>query len=116
MNVDAIKSAYRQALGEFDQIHIRRYFGDGEARPFFDYPCTARETEFDPKELVGPLKEGDRKLIVFADDLLAAQFPVPVKANDAAIIRGKEINIVGVNDKTRRVQGVLIAYELGIRG
>lgn len=116
MNIEGIRAAYRQALGEFEPIAIRRYTGKGANRPWFDWLCTARVVDYTPDQLVGPIQQGDRKLIVLAQDLVDAQFPGPIVKNDKAVVRGKELNIEAVDDNTRRVGTVLIAYELRVRG
>ena len=67
-------------------------------------------------ELVGTIQQGDRKVILLADDLLAAQFALPLKKGDKIVIRGRETNIEAPDDNTRRVRGVLVAYELQVRG
>ncbi|EHK56905.1 hypothetical protein [Allomesorhizobium alhagi] len=116
MTPDSIKASYRRALGAFEEIVIRRYTGAGANRPYFDAPVLARVTGYEPKELVGTIQQGDRKLIVLADDLIAAQVPLDLKKGDKAVVRGKELNIEAADDSTRRVAGVLIAYELQVRG
>jgi hypothetical protein len=50
------------------------------------------------------------------DDLISAGFSLPVTKNDKAIVRGKELNIQSVDDNTRRIEGVIIAYEIQARG
>lgn len=97
-------------------IKIRRYTGLGNSRPRFDVDVRARVTSFHPDELVGAIQQGDRKLIVLADDLIAAQFALPITASDKAVVRGRELAIVAPDDSTRRLGTVLIAYELAARG
>ena len=73
-------------------------------------------TGYAPHELVGNILQGDRRIILFADDLLGKGFALPVTTNDKVVVRGKELAIVAVDDSTRRVNDVLIAYELQVRG
>lgn len=107
-------ASYRRSLK--DVVVIRRYTGSGQNRPYFEATALARVTGFDPDELVGAIQQGDRKLIVLADDLVKAQFPLDLKKGDKAIVRGKELNIEAADDSTRRVAGMLIAFELQVRG
>jgi hypothetical protein len=119
MSAEAIKASYRRALDAAGEtVAIRRYAADvaGPHRPWFEVEVSARVTGYGPDELIGGIVQGDRKLIVLADDLIARQFPLPLRKGDKAIIRGRECNIEAPDDNTRRVQGVLIAYELQVRG
>lgn len=111
------RSTYRRMMGLVGEtVLIRRYTGTGANRPRFDAEVTARVTEYEPKELTGTIQQGDRKLIVLAEDLMQAQFPTPIKKGDKAVVRGKELNIEAPDDNTRRIDGELIAYELQVRG
>ena len=117
MTPEALKASYRRAMNEAGEtVKIRRYTGAGSNRPWFECEVMARVTGFEPEELVGAIVQGDRKLIVLAEDLIAAQFPLPIVKGDRAIVRGKELNIEAADDSTRRVAGVLVAYQLQVRG
>ena len=117
MTPDSIKASYRRMMNAVGEtVTIRRYTGSGANRPRFDVEVMARVTEYDPRELVGAIVQGDRKLIILAEDMIAAQVPPDIRKGDKAVVRGKELNIEAADDNTRRVQGVLIAYELQVRG
>lgn len=116
MNVDAIKAEYRRALGEFETVLLRRYYGTGQNRQKFDAPCLARVMGYAPEQLAGTVQQGDTRLIVMADDLVASGFPLPLTDSDTVIVKGKPLDIKGVDDRTRRVAGKIIAYELQARG
>jgi len=117
MNVSEIKSSYRRMMDEVgEEVAIRRYTGSGANRPYFDATVMARVVDFKPADLVGEIIQGDRNLIVIAQDLIDAQVQMGVRKGDKAIVRGKELNIEAVDDNTRRVQGQLIAYEIRVRG
>jgi hypothetical protein len=117
MTPDSVKASYRSMLDEVgESVLIRRYTGTGANRPKFDAEVRARVMEFKPAELVGTIQQGDRKLIVLADDLATAQMPLPLRKGDKAVVSGKELNIEGVDDNTRRIAGVLVAIELQVRG
>lgn len=117
MTPEAAKASTKRMLSHVGEtVTIRRYTGTGQNRPHFDATVKARVVDYKPHELVGAIQQGDRKLIVLADDLITAQFPQPLVKGDKAVVRGKELNIEAPDDNTRRVQGVLIAYELRVRG
>lgn len=117
MTPEETKDAYRRAMDVAGEtILIRRYTGSGTSRPRFDAQVRARVMDFEPRELVGSIVQGDRKLIVLAEDLVTAQVPLDLRKGDKVVVRGKELNIEAADDNTRRVQGVLVAYELQVRG
>ncbi len=116
MNVEQIKAAYKRSLGEFEPVIIRRYTGAGANRPYFDATVQARVTKFEPVEIAGTIVQGDRKLIVLAQDLIDAQFALPVRKGDKVVVRGVELNIAAADDSTRRVGTVLIALEIQATG
>jgi hypothetical protein len=111
---EQLRAAYRRHVSNFETVSIRRYTGTGTNRPRFDWDVAARVTEYAAEELVGPITQGDRKLIVLHEDLVEAGFPFPVQngANWKVVVRGKELQIKAVNDNTRRLSGELIAYEI----
>lgn len=117
MSPEAVAAAYRRALGPFEEVAIRRFSGAGPSRPFFDYRCQARVTGYSPDQLAGDIQQGDRRVIVMAEDLVAAQFPGPVRRGDAVVLlSGKVLNVESPDDASRRVGGITIAYELRVRG
>lgn len=71
---------------------------------------------YEPQELTGNVQQGDSKVIFMADDL--GDFPLPIKSGSTdAIWQGnRKMTVQAVDDQTRRVAGVLIAYELRVRG
>ncbi len=117
MTPDSVKASYRQAIvAAATTVVVRRYTGTGENAPFFDVSVGARVVGYEPHELLGLIQQGDRRVIMLAEDLSDAQFPLPLRKGDKVLVRGRELNIEAVDDNTRRVQGVLVAYELQVRG
>ncbi|WP_249225651.1 hypothetical protein [Tardiphaga alba] len=100
-----------QEVGE--DILIRRYTGTGSPRPKTDTATRARVMGYEPKELVGSIVQGDRKIIALVDDLAGI---LPITTNDKAVVRGKELAIKAVDDSTRRIAGTLIALEIQAGG
>lgn len=99
-----------------ETIQIRRYTGTGTNRPHFDVDVIARVIGYAEKDLVGSIQQGDRKVIALAEDLLEAGISLPITSGDKVVVRGRELAIIAPDESTRRVAGVLIAYELQCRG
>jgi hypothetical protein len=117
MTPDGIKASYREALAVVGEtVTVRRYTGIGPGRVWFEADALARVSDYEPHELVGSVQQGDRKVIILAQDLERKQFPLPVTTNDRLLVRGKELAIMLCDDSSRRVGGVLVAYQLTARG
>src|SRR5262249_26314197 len=73
------KSAYGRMLDEVGEpVVIRQYSGTGAGRAVSaEATVQARVTEFSPSELVGSIVQGDRNLIVVADDLPGTAITLP---------------------------------------
>ncbi len=78
----------------------------------------ARIVGYAPHELVDGMKQGDRKAIVLAEDVEMSGISLPLTtAGRDKIVDGVRVcNIQIVDDSSRKLQGVLVAYELTIRG
>ena len=113
MNVAAIQAAYARALGAngpAETVHLVRA-GVGS------FPAQAWITDFIPEDLAGAVEEGRRSAIVLAASVVASGFPLPFLVKQDRLAWGTKSNaIVKVDDASRRVQGVLIAYELDLDG
>lgn len=119
MTPDQARSACRRALGNFETVTFRRYSGSTPSRTATNYAdIPARVMEFTAEELVGPIVQGDRKLIVMHDDLVAANYPLPIPtgANSKIVVRGKEVQVKSVDGDTRRCAGECIAYDIVVGG
>lgn len=115
MTPDQAKADYRAVLKE--QVTVRRYGGAGSNRPYFDAVARGRVTGYEPHELIGTVIQGDRKVILYADDLIDAGLALPITSADRLRLNGtKEIAIIAADGDTRKVAGVLIAYEIQARG
>ena len=112
-----VLQSYRRELGQYGEvILIRRYNGTGPGRTYVDTPMHARVRGYQPAELVGTIQQGDRNVIGLAEDLTNGGFLMPVTPSDKAIVRGRELAIMGVDDSSRRVGSVLVAIEMQVRG
>lgn len=106
------KAHYKENLKEV--VSIRRITGSGSTRVDASYASVGRVFKGERKELVGGIAQQDITAIVYADDLSDAGLPSDVQIGDYLIAEGIEYSVYEV--KPRRVQAVMIAYELTIRG
>jgi len=116
MTPEQATAMYRRAIANFELVTIRIYSGTGGSRTSVDHDdVQARPVNFDPEELVGPIVQGDRNLIILAEDVPAG-VTLTMGANCKIVIRGKELQIKSIDDSTRRCRGTLIAYDLVVGG
>lgn len=123
---EALES-HRRLLAESGSgtVTVRRYAGKGAARAVAaEADALARVSMYKPEQIVGAVIQGDRKAIVINDPsaavpsgkvALSALLPLS-KHTDALVIGGAEVAIEGVDDEARRIQGVLVALEIQVRG
>jgi hypothetical protein len=120
MTPAAVKASYRRALDRYGEpIYIRRFSGPvGPNRTATDYgPIQARVTGFQPDEFIGSIVPGDRKIVAMAADIDQSGITLPVTAGaDKALWRGRELTLKAVDTSTRRISGVLVAYEMVASG
>lgn len=111
----SIKASYRRACREV--IVVRRYLASstGSSRPFIDATVHGRAQAYGATELIGGVVQGDTRVIVLAEDILAQGLTLPLTTNDKIRIKGKEIAIM-VPMERKALDGTLIAYELQCRG
>jgi len=106
------KEEYRNNLHE--PVSIRRITGTGPSRVDATYSTVGRVYDGERRELTGGIAQQDRTAIIYADDLFAAGLASDVVLGDFLIDQdGIEHTVYEV--KARRVEGVLIAYELTVR-
>lgn len=75
----------------------------------------ARVTGFDPAELVGDLKQGDRRVVIAHAELAAAAWPGDVpKLGDRAVIGGKVHTVMSVD--TRKIGDEIAGHWMAVRG
>jgi hypothetical protein len=103
--------AFINEIGE--DIIVRRYTGVAPNRVAHDTTTRARVMGYQPKELIGAIVQGDRKVIALIDALGAL---LPLTTTDKLVIRGREVAIKAVDDNTRRIGGTLIALEIQAAG
>jgi hypothetical protein len=113
---ESARGMYRTVLT--DSVTVRRLTGTGANQtPFDALHIPARVMGYTPDEIAGTIQQGDRKVIVLADALTAKQWPEPVKKGDRIILAdGRTTTVESVDQDSKRVAGVLIAYVLQVRG
>lgn len=117
MTPESVKASYRQAMNDRGEtVTHRRYTGAGSHRPHFDADVMAVVSGYQPNEFSGSIVQGDRNIILLAEDLIEAKVPLPITSADKIVVRNKELAIIAVDDSSKRVAGVLIAYVLQVRG
>jgi hypothetical protein len=106
------KALYRENLHE--PVSIRRIIGTGPSRVDESYATVGRVFDADRRELTGGIAQQDRKAIIYAQALFDAGLAFDVMTGDFLIDQnGIEHTVYEV--KARRVDGVMIAYELTVR-
>lgn len=73
---------------------------------------------YSPEELVAGISQGERRLLLSNDDIVASGFPLPLKENssDSIIMRGRKLTIAAIDDSTHRIAGDLAAYQVQVKG
>ncbi len=120
MSPEAVQDQYREAMRRHGvRVTLRRYTGSagGATRPRFDYgSILARVRGFKGADLVGEVRQGDRRCILLAEDVFAAGIAMPLLKGDKVLLRGAELNVEDPDADTVRVGEVLIAFILRLRG
>ncbi len=117
MRKSGSKFRWRSAIKRHGEpVLIRRYTGSGTNRPRFDVEVRGRVSGYEPSQLVGSITQGDRKVLILYEDLIRAQFALPITTSDKCVVRGRELAIQAADDNTHRDGTQLIAYELQVRG
>ena len=116
---------YRSALADIgEDIEIRRYTGSGAARAVVKRVLArGRVLGMGAEELVGDTVQRARKVLLLNDPAacaapgcLALSDLLPLTTSDKLFFRSREVAILDVNDDTRRINGVLIALEIVVKG
>jgi hypothetical protein len=106
------RSLYRQFLSE--PVAIRRIIGSGTGRTDDTYATVGRVFNAQRQELTGGIAQQDLTAIIYAQDLFDNGLPSDVVLGDYLIDQdGIEHSVYEV--AARRVEGVLVAYELTVR-
>ena len=112
MNAAEIKRAYARELKE--TIGVRRYTGTGATRPRYDIFIRGKATPYGATELIGTITQGDQKVFLLAEDIIAGLMTLPITTNDKVVVKGKELSIVNPAER-KAPDGTLVAYEIQAR-
>jgi hypothetical protein len=125
MTPDDVLESHRTMLTDIGEtVTVRRYAGRGASRAVSaEADALGRVLGYQPKDIAGAIQQGDRRVILL-NDPTAAVAPgkvsvsdlLPLTNLDVVVVRGAEVQIIGVDDSTRRIGGVLVALELQVRG
>lgn len=116
---------HRRMLSEVGEtVLVRRYSGKGASRAVAtEAAALARVMGYQPQQIVGAVRQGDRRVILLNDPSaavpagkVALSTLLPLSSDDFLVIGGNEVEIDGVDDATRRIQGTLVALEIQVRG
>jgi hypothetical protein len=111
-----IKARYRRAIRQHGEpVVYRRYTGTGSNRPLFNAELRGWVQGYQPNEMIGGIIQGDRKVIILAEDVAKAQIAT-ISTNDKLVVRGKEAAIGAADDSTHRDGTELVAWELKVTG
>ncbi len=93
-----------------EAVSIKRYSGTPGSRTSATTAGLARVTDFAAHELIGPIVQGDRRVVLLANAAITAILPITTA--DKIVVRGRECAIKSVDNNTRRSGATLIALEL----
>ncbi len=80
-------------------------------------PIRALIMTYTEQELTGNMQEGDRKVLMLANDVVASGIPLPILAKQDRLLFGTSTFVVQYVDETsHRTGGQLLAYELRVSG
>jgi hypothetical protein len=105
------QAQYREHLHE--PVTIRRITGSGSTRTDESYATVGRVYRGDQKELVGGIAQQNLIAIIYAQALFDAGLPSVVIGDYLIDQDGLQYTVVEV--KPRRVEAVMVAYELTVR-
>lgn len=118
---------YRTALGRVGRsVTLQRVSGQAPRTVTFsatvqavvgsyaDYGQAPQKTGYGESS-PGGISQGARQVILLAEDLRSARFPLPVRKNDRLILNGGDkMNIVHVDAEKRSVAGALELTVVGV--
>jgi len=108
MSVAQWQAAYRREMKNGELVTLKRGATEATVR--------AKISGYAPSELVGDIMQGDRHIIMLAEDVTAEEWPDHPKRKDSIILSsGQKLTIEIVDEATAR-QGETFAYHITARG
>lgn len=111
-----IRAQYAQDLKE--TVIVRRYTGAGASRPKFDAAVRGKAWGYGPKELTGAIQQGDTRVLVLVEDLIAKGMTLPLTPSDKLLVEGRPgVELAIIAPRLRKAEdGTAIAYDVQARG
>jgi hypothetical protein len=116
----AMQAAYRRALARTGEtVTVQRVSGTAPRTATFSASVKANVQSYAPEtnevseggygsSQIGATTQSQRKVIVVAEDLAAARFPLPVQKNDRVMLAdGTKCNVTGVDAHKRQLAGAI---------
>lgn len=117
MTPEAAAAMYRRQIGRHGQIvTLERAADPGDDVPIASVNVRARLFDFAPSGIESGLQQDDRRVVFLAEDIEDFPLPIREREDDYIVIGDARFAIEAVDDRTRSVGGVLIAYDLRVRG
>ena len=111
MDAAEVIQDYMDSLDEYGEpVQIRRFFGSVQ-RSSFAATARARVKTYRENELTEVSQQGRMWAKVLIQDLVDAQFPLPIEDTDKIVIRGEVKEIDWIDNNTGRV-GTTQVYAL----
>jgi hypothetical protein len=110
-----IRAHYRAAFAQIgEQVTLRR---ETVSPPVEAAGVWARLVGFTPDELASGVDQGERKVLLLAEDVETSGFPLPLLKDDLIVLAGDtKLGMIAIDDCSRRVAGMLMAYEIRATG
>ena len=110
-----IRAQYAQDLKE--TVIVRRYTGAGASRPRFDVAVRGKAWGYGPKELTGAIQQGDTRVLVLVEDLIAKGMP-RLTPSDKLLVEGRGgVELAIIAPRLRKAEdGTAVAYDIHARG
>lgn len=113
MTADELRAHYAAELKE--PVIVRRFWGAGSNRPKFDVEVRGKAWGYSATELVGSIQQGDQRVLLLAEDLIAKGFALPLTSADKLVVKGREIAVVSAGSR-KAPDGSLVVYDVQARG
>lgn len=113
MTTDEIKAAYAAELKE--PLIVRRLSGPASQRSRFDVDVRGKAWGVKGQELVGAVQQGEQRVLILIEDLLAKGMTLPLTAADKVLVAGRECGIKTVGLR-KTPDGTAVAYDLVVGG
>lgn len=110
MKINAARESYRRLIAAHGEM--AKISRDGS-----EYPVAAWVTRNSPTDVVGTVSQGKRVAIILAEDLEKHGLLLPLLPKQDRLIWGTRTSVIeSVDDASRRIQGVVVAYVLTLSG